>query len=95
MSFKDKVAEQGAKLLQDSRVNRVMQNEHVMKGVVKALQVRTQAQQSVADHVQKAAKRFGLATKQEVREMKRTVRKLETKIRKTESEKTSTARGRT
>ena len=86
MDFKKLVTKQGMKLMQDPRVAKMMQDERVMKGMMKALQARAKAQESVDEAVQKTAKRFGLVTKQEVRELKRSMRKLETKLKKAERE---------
>lgn len=82
MDLKKLVAKQGMKLMQDPRVAKLMQNEQVMKGMMKALAARTKAQDSFDEVVQKTAKRLGLVTKEEVRELKRTMRKLETQLKK-------------
>ncbi|MCB9597693.1 MAG: hypothetical protein H6719_33560 [Sandaracinaceae bacterium] len=82
MDLKKLVAKQGMKLMQDPRVAKVMQNERVMKGMMSALSARAKAQESVDEAVQKTAKRFGLVTKSEVRELKRSMRKLETQLKK-------------
>ena len=86
MDLKKLVAKQGMKLMQDPRVAKVMQDERVMKGLMKALTARAKAQESVDEAVQNAAKRFGLVTKEEVRELKRNLRKLETQLKKAQRE---------
>ncbi|MEZ4340466.1 MAG: hypothetical protein R3B82_27925 [Sandaracinaceae bacterium] len=86
MDLKKLVAKQGMKLMQDPRVAKLMQNERVMKGMMSALSARAKAQESFDATVEKTAKRLGLVTKSEVRELKRTMRKLETQLKKAQRE---------
>ncbi len=82
MDLKKLITEQGMKLMQDPRVTKLMQDERVMKTMMKGIQARSKAQQSFDETVQNVAKRLGLVTKAEVRELKRSMRKLETQLKK-------------
>lgn len=86
MDLKKRLAEQGMKLMQDPRVARLMQDERVMKAMMQAFQVRSKAQESFDETVERVAKRLGLVTKKEVRELKRHMRKLETELKRTKKE---------
>jgi hypothetical protein len=74
------------KLMQDPRVAKLMQDERVTKAMMQAFQMRGKAQESFDQAVERAAKRLGLVTKAEVRELKRTMRKLETELKKAQKE---------
>ena len=86
MDLKKLIAKRGMKLMQDPRVAKVMQDERVMKAMMQAFQARSKAQENFDEAVQKTAKRLGLVTKQEVRELKRSMRKLETQLKKAKRE---------
>jgi len=86
MDLKKLITKQGAKLLKDPRVTKLMQDPRVMKTMMQAFQVRSKAQQSFEETVQTTAKRLGLVTKAEVRELKRSMRKLETQLKKAKRE---------
>lgn len=87
MDVKKLIQKQGAKLLQDPRVMKLMQDERVMKGMMQAFQLRGKAQENFDQMVERMAKRLGLVTKAEVRELKRNIRKLETELKKAQKDK--------
>jgi len=82
MDLKKLITKQGMKLIQDPRVAKLMQDERVTKALMQAFQARSKAQKSFDEMVENAAKRLGLVTKKEVRELKRSMRKLETELKK-------------
>jgi len=86
MDLKKLITKQGMKLMQDPRVAKIMQDERVMKTMMQAFQARSKAQENFDEMVQNAAKRLGLVTKGEVRELKRSMRKLETQLKKAKRE---------
>lgn len=86
MDLKKLISQQGIKLMQDKRVAKLMRDERVMKAMMNAFQARAKAQEQFDDTVAAAAKRLGLVTKSEVRELKRSMRKLETQLKKAKKE---------
>ena len=86
MDLKKLITEQGVKLIQDKRVAKLMQDERVMKAMMGAFQARAKAQESFDETVAAAAKRLGLVTKGEIRDLKRSLRKLETQLKKAKRE---------
>lgn len=86
MDLKKMITQQGMKLLQDPRVMKLMQDERVTKAMMQAFQMRGKAQESFDQTVEKVAKRLGLVTKSEVRELQRNMRKLETELKKAQKE---------
>lgn len=86
MDLKKLITEQGMKLLQDPRVTKLMQDPRVSKAMMQAFQARGKAQETFDQTVEKVAKRLGLVTKAEVRELKRNMRKLETELKKAKKE---------
>jgi hypothetical protein len=87
MDVKKLIQKQGMKLMQDPRVMKLMQDERVMKAMMQAFQMRGKAQENFDQVVERMAKRLGLVTKAEVRELKRTIRKLETEVKKSQKDK--------
>jgi cell division FtsZ-interacting protein ZapD len=79
-SIKNKLMEQGMKLMSDPRVGKLMQDPRVMKAVMSAMSVPGKVQSLTNDGVEKIAKAMALATEQEVDDLKRTVRKLEDEL---------------
>jgi len=59
-----------------------MQDERVLKGLMRAIEVRGRLQSEFDEQVEKLAKTMGLATQREVRQLKRTIRRMEGKIQK-------------
>lgn len=86
MDFKKLLKDKGLKLIQDPRVTQLMQDERVMKAMMQAFQARQKAQESFDENVAQVAKRLGLVTKEEVRDLKRSMRKLETQLKKAKKE---------
>lgn len=86
MDLKKLITQQGMKLMQDPRVSKLMQDERVMKAMMQAFQARSKAQETFDETVEQVAKRLGLVTKKDVRELKRTMRKLETELKKAKKE---------
>jgi hypothetical protein len=85
-SLKKSLMKQGLKLMSDPRVMKLMQDERVMKAMMQAFQVRGKAQESFDQAVERVAKKLGLVTKAEVRDLKRSMRKLETELKKAQKE---------
>ena len=86
MDLKKIISKQGMKLMQDPRFMKVMQDERVMKAMMQAFQMRGKAQENFDQAVERMAKRLGLVTKAEVRELKRSMRKLETELKKAQKD---------
>lgn len=86
MDLKKLITQQGMMLMQDPRVSKLMQDERVMKAMMQAFQARSKAQETFDETVEQVAKRLGLVTKKDVRELKRTMRKLETELKKAKKE---------
>jgi hypothetical protein len=80
LDLKQRLLDQALRLMQDPRVMKAMQNPKVMQSMMGAVQLRAQMQQKLETGVQRAAKRFSLATEAEVRELRRVVRRLEREL---------------
>lgn len=80
MAFRDELMKRGMKLIQDPRFMKLMQDPRVMKAVMQAMELRTKAQESFDERVEKLAKSLNLATQKEVKELKRTLRKMEREL---------------
>ncbi len=86
MDLKSLIKQQQQRLLQDPRVTALMQDPRVVKGMMKALQLRQQAQQVLEQRVEEVAGQLNIATKNELKELKRTLRKMERELEKAKSE---------
>lgn len=82
MDFKDFVKKQGMKVIQDPRFVKVMQDERIMKTVMKGFQLKQQAQEQFDARVERIAKQLNLATRGELRDLKRSLRKMEQELEK-------------
>lgn len=82
--WKSRVMKKGVELLNDPRVQKLAQDERVMKVAMQALELRGKVQDEVDQRVETVAKSLGLATKSELRDLKRTIKKLETELKKAE-----------
>jgi hypothetical protein len=82
MDLKKIFQERGMKLMQDPRFAKVMQDERVMKAVMRGFQLKQKAQEKIDAQVEAIAKQLNLATKAEVRELKRALRKVEQELEK-------------
>lgn len=87
MTFRDRITEQGKKLLQDPRIAQAMQDPRVVKATMRAIQLRGEVQERIDARVDEIAQSLNLATKKEVRELKRTIRKMEREMSKLQADK--------
>jgi hypothetical protein len=80
MDFKQKMMQEGMKLMSNPKVMKLMQDERVMKAVMGAMQLPAKVS-TATEHVgEKVAKTLNMATAREVKELKRTIRKLEEQV---------------
>jgi transcriptional regulator NrdR family protein len=86
VDLKSLMKQTSQRLLQDPRVAALMQDERVLKGMMKALQMRQQAQQALEQRIEEVAGTLNIATKNELKEMKRTLRKMERELQKAKAE---------
>ena len=93
MSLKKNLLEQGMKLMSDPRVMTLMQDERVMKAVMKAMSMPGRAQSFAKERIEGVAKAMALATEDEVKDLRRTVRKLEDDLARLKAEKAETSAG--
>jgi hypothetical protein len=77
---------QGMKLMSDPRVQKLMQDERVMKALMAAMSAPGKAQSFARDQVETIAKAMALATEGEVKDLRRTVRKLEEELARMKAE---------
>jgi cell division FtsZ-interacting protein ZapD len=84
MSLKKTLVAQGMKLFSDPRVQKVMQDERVMKAVMQMMSMPGKVQSFSSEQVEKLAHAMSLATEDEVNDLKRTVRRLEEEIARIE-----------
>lgn len=71
---------QGLRLMSDPRVVKWMQDERVMRMVMRAISMPGKAQTFAREQVENAAKAMALATEAEVKDLRRTVRRLEDEL---------------
>jgi hypothetical protein len=76
--------QQGMKMMGDPRVQKLMQDERVMKAVMQAMSVPGKVQNFTSEQAEKIARAMSLATEDEVNDLKRTVRRLEEEISRLE-----------
>ncbi|HEX3772438.1 MAG TPA: hypothetical protein VHV30_16285 [Polyangiaceae bacterium] len=79
-SLKKTLMQKGMQLMADPRVQKVMQDERVMKAVMTAMSVPGKAQNLAREQIENVAKAMALATEGEVKDLRRTVRKLEEEV---------------
>jgi hypothetical protein len=72
------------KLLSNPRIVKVVSDKRVMNVVMRGLELRGQATAAVDAALHRLARRFDLATREDVGELKRTVRTLEQELRRLE-----------
>ncbi|MEM1416372.1 MAG: hypothetical protein AAGH15_15795 [Myxococcota bacterium] len=84
--MKDYVSRQRTRLLQDPRVKVLMQDERVLRGLMKAIRLRGELLQAIDARIEDVAGQLNLATKKEVRELKRSLRKLENELQRARAE---------
>lgn len=80
MSLKNKVMEQGLKLMADPRVAKLMSDPKVMKAMMAAMSVPGKVTTFTGEQVEKIAKAMALASEQEVSDLRRTVRRLKEEL---------------
>ena len=86
MSFKSFLMEKSMGLLQNPQVAKLMQDERVMKAMMKAFETRGKVQSAIDTQTEALAKSLNLATRKEVRQLERTLRKVEQELAKARAE---------
>jgi len=86
-SLKKGLIRQGLRLMSDPRVVKWMQDERVMRMVMRALSVPARAQSFAKEQLENAAKAMALATEAEVKDLRRTVRRLEDELASLKSDR--------
>jgi polyhydroxyalkanoate synthesis regulator protein len=87
MSLKKDLLEKGMKMFGDPRVQKLMQDERVMKAVMQMMSMPGKMQSFTNEQVERLAKAMSLATEDEVRDLRRTVRRLEEEVARLERDK--------
>ncbi|MBI4950874.1 MAG: hypothetical protein HY908_02495 [Myxococcales bacterium] len=88
-TLKDKVKQEGVKLLGHPRLQTLMQDERFMKLVMAALSVPGKLSSLSEEQRAHLVKALGLATADEVRDLKRVVRALESELAEVRAELTA------
>jgi hypothetical protein len=85
-SLKKTLMQKGMQLMADPRVQKLMQDERVMKAVMTAMSVPGKAQSLAREQIENVAKAMALATEGEVKDLRRTVRRLEEELTRMKAE---------
>ena len=80
MDLKQKLMQEGMKLMSNPKVMKLMQDERVMKVVMSAMSLPAKVSSFTETAGEKFAKTMHMATAQEVKDLKRTLRKLEEQL---------------
>jgi polyhydroxyalkanoate synthesis regulator phasin len=80
MALKDAVLENLGKLMQSEQAMKVLQNEAVMKAVMKAFSVSNEARTLIDGQISQVIKSFNLVTRDEVKGLQRAVERLEREL---------------
>jgi hypothetical protein len=80
MDLKQKLMQEGMKLMSNPKVMKLMQDERVMKAVMTAMSLPAKVSSFRESAGEKIAKSMNMATAQEVKDLKRTIRKLEEQV---------------
>lgn len=80
--WKSTLQQQGMKLLADPRVQEFMKDERVVKGMMRAIQLRTDVQEQLEKRIEEVAKSLNLATADEVKDLRRQLKKMERELEK-------------
>lgn len=80
MALKDTVLENLGKLMQSEQAMKVLQNEAVMKAVMKAFSVSNEARTLIDGQISQMIKTFNLVTRDEVKGLQRAVERLEREL---------------
>jgi polyhydroxyalkanoate synthesis regulator phasin len=79
-TLKDTLVSQGLKLMSDPRVTKWMQDERVMRAVMKAAGLPAKVQSFTAEQLDRMVKAMDLAKEDEVNDLRRAVRRLEDEV---------------
>lgn len=80
MDLKQKLMQEGMKLMSNPKVMKLMQDERVMKAVMGAMSLPAKVSTATEQVGEKVAKTLNMATAREVKDLKRTIRKLEEQV---------------
>jgi hypothetical protein len=80
MDLKQKLMQEGMKLMSNPKVMKLMQDERVMKAVMGAMQLPAKVSSATEKAGESVAKALNLPTAREVKDLKRTIRKLEEQL---------------
>ena len=80
MTLKDDIKQRGLKLLSDPRVFRLLQSEEFVGAMTALMQVPGKVGDFTAEQSERFARRFGLASEQEVEELRHRVARLEAEL---------------
>ncbi len=86
MSIKDRVLEEGMKLVQHPTLAPLLQDERVMKLLMSALAVPGKLEELTEEQKQNVGRFLGLAQDKEVADLKRAVRSLEDEVSRLRAE---------
>lgn len=86
MALKSFLKQTSAKVLSDPRTQALMQDERFTKAMMKAIQVKQQAQDVFEQRVEEVAESLNIVTKNELKELKRNMKKMERELKRTKSE---------
>ncbi|MDH5493306.1 MAG: hypothetical protein OEY14_15235 [Myxococcales bacterium] len=94
MDLKRFMVQKSMGLLQDPRVQKVMQDDRVIKAMMKAFEMRGRVQAAIDARADGFARSLNLATKKELRELRRTVRRMEQELREAREGEDGSTHGR-
>ena len=80
MEFKQRLMQEGMKLMSNPTVMKLMQDERVMKAVMGAMSLPAKVSTLTETAGERIAKTMHMATEQEVKDLKRTIRRLEEQV---------------
>jgi hypothetical protein len=78
--FKELLQQKGMELLKDPRVQKLMQDERVTKGMMQALQLRGKVQDQLEKGVEDLAGALNLVTQKEMKDLRRQLKKMEREL---------------
>ena len=79
-SFKDEVMKQAMKALQNPKVQKIMSNEKVQKGMAEAIKASYEVKSQFDEKKKELAKKLNLATSDDLRSMKRELDRLQRQV---------------
>lgn len=86
MALKSFLKQTSVKVLSDPRTQALMQDERFTKAMMRAIQVRQQAQDIFEQRVEEVAESLNIVTKNELKELKRNLKKMERELQRTKAE---------